>query len=125
MHYISLLKLSINEILLKKMKFRIPFQPDCDLILIACSVKLLTQNIEVCVQEYSPFFERVLILSHKCILIKVTGHMDSSVDFIFKSFGTIQSEIKITLTFLRYLRKYKLKTDGYNVLDDPNSFKRT
>ena len=26
-------------------------------------VKFLTQNIEACVQEYSPFFERVLIFS--------------------------------------------------------------
>ena len=35
-----------------------PFRPDCHLTLPVCK---LTKNIEVCVQEYSPFFERVLI----------------------------------------------------------------
>ena len=54
---------------MKTMKFRIPFRPSCHLILLVCK---LTQNMDVCVQEHSPFSERVLIFSHKCILIKVT-----------------------------------------------------
>ena len=54
---------------MNRMKFRIPFRSSCHLILLVCK---LIQNIEVCVQEHSPFFERVLIFSHKCISIKVS-----------------------------------------------------